>query len=738
MRVVGVILCLVLGALSSAASAQAVSPTTFATLSQPYGITTDASDNVFVTSDGVFTTYLSKFSPGGQELDAVSIGGPTVGELGRLATDPATGDIWDLSINGTLRIVDPDTLDLRVLGDLSDIDLSASSTHVWDALYGGFFDRSGSILPWYSTFGDIALYRSANNTRLDVFVTARNTGYNVPYVARLTWVNDVFQGATALMTSTAIYPVNVPRGIAVGPSGTVVTTLPRIGRLGADFTEQVISFPAGFPEHGVPKVELDQWDESSRGISSDAAGNYYLTSQINSSLCGFNAGASVMVLSPAREFRACHPHSLLGSGEDVAVTAAGDHVYSTVLNEGRVLDWGRLANSGRTLSVQRSGSGGGTVTSTPAGISCGTACGAAFDDGAQVTLHATPASGSAFSGWSGGGCSGTGDCVLTMDADRSVTATFSPVGRQLAVTKSGFGGGTVTSTPDGISCGAACGAGFDDGAQVTLHAAPASGSLFNGWSGSGCSGTGDCVLTMDADRSVTATFSKVSRQLTLTKSGSGTGTVTSAPAGINCGSACSMSFDDGAQVTLHAAPASGSLFNGWNGGGCSGTGDCFVTVDGDKPVSAAFVLDVVGPGSPPGGTSRPASGTHVDAPSIRIFGANGRTVRVPANRLLTLPDTSVSCPAAGQHCSGTAVVTTATAVAAKVEADRRRKITLGRASFGISPGSSWKARIKLSRKGMRVLRKLKSVRAAVKISAGDGSRSTTTKISVRLRAPRGR
>src|SRR5439155_21371057 len=62
--------------------------------------------------------------------------------------------------------------------------------------------------------------------------------------------------------------------------------------------------------------------------------------------------------------------------------------------------------------------------------------------------------------------------------------------------------------------------------------------------------------------------------LTVSKAGTGTGTVTSAPAGITCGVTCSASFASGTAVTLTAAPAAGSTFSGWSGGGCSGTGPC--------------------------------------------------------------------------------------------------------------------------------------------------------------------
>jgi hypothetical protein len=75
------------------------------------------------------------------------------------------------------------------------------------------------------------------------------------------------------------------------------------------------------------------------------------------------------------------------------------------------------------LSVARAGKGTGRVTSSPAGIDCGTSCGALFDEGAIVSLSAIPDSGSKFSSWSGA-CTGVGGCSVSMAADRSISATF--------------------------------------------------------------------------------------------------------------------------------------------------------------------------------------------------------------------------------------------------------------------------------------------------------------------------
>ncbi len=87
-------------------------------------------------------------------------------------------------------------------------------------------------------------------------------------------------------------------------------------------------------------------------------------------------------------------------------------------------------------------------------------------------------------------------------------------------------------------------------------------------------------MTLNSDTTVTANFTAVPQQtLTVNKTGTGSGTVTSSPAGINCGSTCRAQFTQGTVVTLTASPTAGSTFTGWSGGGCSGTGTCQVTLE---------------------------------------------------------------------------------------------------------------------------------------------------------------
>jgi List-Bact-rpt repeat protein len=83
-------------------------------------------------------------------------------------------------------------------------------------------------------------------------------------------------------------------------------------------------------------------------------------------------------------------------------------------------DVGAYESIYRTLTV--SNGGGGTVSG--GAINCQPTCSTMVPDGKQLTLTATPASGFAFSGWSGGGCAGTGTCNVTLDANKTVAATF--------------------------------------------------------------------------------------------------------------------------------------------------------------------------------------------------------------------------------------------------------------------------------------------------------------------------
>src|SRR5438046_50609 len=98
---------------------------------------------------------------------------------------------------------------------------------------------------------------------------------------------------------------------------------------------------------------------------------------------------------------------------------------------------------------------------------------------------------------------------------------------------------------------------------------------------------------MTAAKSVTATFTAQRFTLTVTRAGTGSGTATSSPPGINCGATCSAAYDSGTVVTLAATPAAGSTFSSWSGCNTVSGTICTVTMTAAKSVTATFNVAVV-------------------------------------------------------------------------------------------------------------------------------------------------
>jgi len=299
------------------------------------------------------------------------------------------------------------------------------------------------------------------------------------------------------------------------------------------------------------------------------------------------------------------------------------------------------------LTVAKTGSGSGAVTSSPFGVGCGAACVGEFKG--QATLTPRPAIHSRFVGWTG--CDvllAESRCQMGLSEAEEVTAEFELIPQlPLSLTVGGSGSGSVVSLPAGIECAHTCEAGFDEGGEVTLVAVPNPGSEFAGWSGCEAEPAGSCLVTMAAAPAVSAQFvpipappplpPRVPGQHTLsvlvTGTGSATGTIVSEPGGISCGSSCARAFTEGAAVTLVAQPAAHSAFLGW--GGCDSVAGprCTVALGSDRTVVAAF-----GPGSPGPLKVGRASGKEatttllVKVPAAGELSASGKGIR-PAGAL---------------------------------------------------------------------------------------------------------
>jgi hypothetical protein len=160
------------------------------------------------------------------------------------------------------------------------------------------------------------------------------------------------------------------------------------------------------------------------------------------------------------------------------------------------------------LTVTPGGDGTGTVTSNPAGINCGIACGADFTT-TPVTLAESPGTETTFGSW-GGACSGNMGCSVDLTANKTVIANFTlnsyPV--NVSFTSGNPGQNTITSSPAGISCDGVngCSAMFKVGSNVTLTANPdPTTGRFNGWTSGACSGpTNPCTITVPSGGTQTA------------------------------------------------------------------------------------------------------------------------------------------------------------------------------------------------------------------------------------------
>jgi hypothetical protein len=259
--------------------------------------------------------------------------------------------------------------------------------------------------------------------------------------------------------------------------------------------------------------------------------------------------------------------------------------------------------------------GKGTVK--VAGLACEAECssttvlyqGPTAKPGKLVTLKETPAFGSEFSGWSGCDTESEGNCLVTMEGAKSVGAKFAlkPTAT-LTLNKGGTGSGTVSSKPKAINCGATCttqDAKVPEGETIVLKAKASTGMLLSAWEGCKAEtgvGTaeGTCTVSLSGASAVTASFSGTAKvipnaqKLTLTKAGKGYGTVKAA--GLICEALCTSTVSlyqgptakPGKLVTLKATSAPGSKAVVWSGCESEPEGNCVVTMESAKGVTATF------------------------------------------------------------------------------------------------------------------------------------------------------
>ncbi len=239
--------------------------------------------------------------------------------------------------------------------------------------------------------------------------------------------------------------------------------------------------------------------------------------------------------------------------------AVCDETGCTVTITGNMVVTAYFTKIEYTLTVN---SAHGTVTKTPTQDTYH------YNDPVILTMTSVE-NGWTFGGWSGGGCTGTDPCTVTITGDTTVTATFTQNQYTLGLTI--VGQGTVVNDPNQAT--------YTYGQVVNLTPSGETGWSFTGWGGD-CSGNGDCQVTMDSNKAVTATFTEDLYNLDITKIGEGT--VDPDGAG---------PYPYGAEVILTADPADGWSVSEWSVEGCTGE-TCTVTMFGDLSVIVTFTQDI--------------------------------------------------------------------------------------------------------------------------------------------------
>jgi hypothetical protein len=193
-----------------------------------------------------------------------------------------------------------------------------------------------------------------------------------------------------------------------------------------------------------------------------------------------------------------------------------------------------------------------------------------FLQGTTITVTASPAPGYSFAGWSGALSGTSNPASLTMNSDKSVTATFNVNYYSVAVATNGTGSGSVS------------GGGYHAyGTTPTFTAIPAAGAYFAGWSGAASGITNPVGVYIDGNKSLTGTFNAYVYTVTTATSPAGLGTVSGYG-----------SYTYGQAATLTAPAVSGYTFTGWSGAGLSGAiSPQSLIVAGDVAVTANYAIN---------------------------------------------------------------------------------------------------------------------------------------------------
>jgi hypothetical protein len=316
------------------------------------------------------------------------------------------------------------------------------------------------------------------------------------------------------------------------------------------------------------------------------------------------------------------------------------------------------ATARAALSVVKNGTGGGTVTSGPAGISCGSDCSESYAKGTIVTLTPAAASGSTFAGWSGGGCSGTGACKVTVSAATTITAMFN---------------GTTTAT------GGVTASFTNPAAGATVQGNVSIGMLTNKW---GTSKTvtlaiDGAVKTSQPTTSTTLWYTWDSRTV---GNGSHTLKVTVSDAGGSASATRTVTVANGTTTTLPPTTLTAALTSPGSGARVSGATTVGMSSTGGATGSRTFKLEQISGANTTVLSTQTVTGTTASfrwdttkvvngGYTLKVRVTDARGAIATSSRAVTVSNgtttptaftASFSSPAAGATVRGTASIGMAT------------------------------------------------------------------------------
>jgi uncharacterized repeat protein (TIGR02543 family) len=307
--------------------------------------------------------------------------------------------------------------------------------------------------------------------------------------------------------------------------------------------------------------------------------NYTISTAVSPAAGGSVSGSGTYAYGSTATFTATPSTGYSFAGFTGGVTSATNPSSMTVTGNATVTANYTINNY--TLTTSTTGSGTGSVSG-----------GGSYTYGSNATATATAATGSTFTGWSNAATGTTNPATIAMTANKTLTATFTLNTYTVSTAVSGSGSVTGAGT-------------YNYGSTATLTATAATGYTFTGWSGAITGTTNPQTLTVDAAKSVTATFTANAYTLAVTTVGSGS--VTGAGG-----------YTYGQTASLAATPGTGWLFSGFSGAVVSSISPASVLIDGNKSVTATFVRQTYALTTSVSGSGSLTAGGSYNAPDPSV------------------------------------------------------------------------------------------------------------------------